>query len=470
MSRGRLQVFVLVSAILSVCGCSTVPLRNEPLEHPCPDGGYRFANVPPGEHNSDSLLVVLTFSGGGTRAAALCYGVLEKLRDTEIVWEGQRRRLLDEVDAISSVSGGSLPAAYYGLFGERIFEEFPEKVLYRDIQGNLIKSILAVRNYVKLASPFYGRTDLMADDFSHNIFDGKDFDDLMAKKHRPFLIINATDVSLGRRFDFTQRQFDLLNSNLGPYPIGNAVAASAAFPGLLTPITLRNFDKGRAYQAPTWIDEELARPDIDRPRYRLALEAQSYIEPGRPYVHLSDGGVSDNLGIMPIIQLLEGTIPNDSMQVMLSEGVVRKVIIITVNAKRRERNSWDTQANSLNVLKVLGVASSVPLGNFSESQVAYLKLFLGELEEKQRLKKQLAETLGPEAVAEKYPSLNGPDVDFRFVEVEFNRIEDEAERDYLNAIPTAFRLKREQVDHLRRAAGTILDAHPDFQAVLQDLR
>jgi NTE family protein len=248
------------------------------------------------------------------------------------------------------------------------------------------------------------------------------------------------------------------------------VAASAAFPGLLTPITLRNFEKDREYQTPAWIDEELTRPDVDRQRYRLALEAQSYIEPGRSYVHLSDGGVSDNLGILPVIQLLEGTIPNDSLQTMLSKGTIKKVVIITVNAKRREKNSWDTQANSLNVLKVLGVASSVPLGNFSEAQVAYLRLCLKELEEKQRLRRQLSDTLGPETVASKFPDLQGPDVDFRFVEIEFNRIEDEAERDYLNAIPTAFRLKREQVDHLRRAAGTIIDTHPAFRALLQELR
>ncbi|UCG12866.1 MAG: patatin-like phospholipase family protein, partial [Deltaproteobacteria bacterium] len=56
--------------------------------------------------NSDELLVYLTFSGGGTRAAALSYGVLEELRDTEITISSRKRRLLDEVDAISSVSGG----------------------------------------------------------------------------------------------------------------------------------------------------------------------------------------------------------------------------------------------------------------------------------------------------------------------------------------------------------------------------
>ncbi len=98
----------------------------------------------------------LTFSGGGTRAASFAYGVLEKLRDTEIVWEGQSRRLLDEVDVISSVSGGSLPAAYYGVFGERLFDDFPEKGLYRNIQGNLIKRLFGFVNILNSCRPLTG--------------------------------------------------------------------------------------------------------------------------------------------------------------------------------------------------------------------------------------------------------------------------------------------------------------------------
>lgn len=55
---------------------------------------------------SEELLLLLTFSGGGTRAAAFSYGVLEALADTKISINGKERRLLDEVDGISSVSGG----------------------------------------------------------------------------------------------------------------------------------------------------------------------------------------------------------------------------------------------------------------------------------------------------------------------------------------------------------------------------
>jgi predicted acylesterase/phospholipase RssA len=221
-------------------GCTTLPVQNSPLLAPSAVAGYRFLNIAPGPKNSDSLLVILTFSGGGMRAASFAYGVLKKLRDTDIEWEGQHRRLLDEVDAISSVSGGSFPATYYGLFGDRIFDEFPEKVLYRNIQGMLFKRMFAPKNIVKLLSPKYGRTDLMADGFNRDIFEQKTFGDLIQRNQRPFIIINSTDLSLGRQFSFTQQQFDLLGSDLGSYPVSHAVAASTAFPGLLTPMTLLN--------------------------------------------------------------------------------------------------------------------------------------------------------------------------------------------------------------------------------------
>ena len=63
----------------------------------------------------DDVSLILTFSGGGTRAASLSYGVLKELR---------KQNLLEEIDVISSVSGGSFTSAYYGLYGEQIFEDF----------------------------------------------------------------------------------------------------------------------------------------------------------------------------------------------------------------------------------------------------------------------------------------------------------------------------------------------------------
>ncbi|MDX9835767.1 MAG: patatin-like phospholipase family protein, partial [Desulfobulbus sp.] len=78
---------------------------------------------------SEDFVFVLAFSGGGTRAAAMAYGILQELRETKIVKDGQQEQLLDQVSHISSVSGGSFTAAYYGLYGDKIFDTFESEFL-----------------------------------------------------------------------------------------------------------------------------------------------------------------------------------------------------------------------------------------------------------------------------------------------------------------------------------------------------
>lgn len=59
----------------------------------------------------EDIFLLLSFSGGGTRAAAMAYGVMLELRDTNVTLRKGSVRLLDTVDTITSVSGGSFTAA-----------------------------------------------------------------------------------------------------------------------------------------------------------------------------------------------------------------------------------------------------------------------------------------------------------------------------------------------------------------------
>src|SRR5689334_13762975 len=125
-------------ALLLLAGCSTLTYpMNTPLAHADPEQGYRLHNLVrrPGD---EALFIVLAFSGGGSRAAALSYGVLEELARHEIVWRGRRERLLDEVDLVYGVSGGAITAAYFALAGDRIFNEFEPRFLAHDAQDKLI--------------------------------------------------------------------------------------------------------------------------------------------------------------------------------------------------------------------------------------------------------------------------------------------------------------------------------------------
>jgi NTE family protein len=132
----RLAVSLFVA--LALVGCAGRPV-NEPFTKVDPRAGYRpYLRIPKRQNNDPHTLFVLSFSGGGTRAAAFSYGVPAGLRRTNLVVDGQRRRLIDEVDAIAGVSGDSFTAFAYALYGDRLFSEYEQRFLKRDVQGALV--------------------------------------------------------------------------------------------------------------------------------------------------------------------------------------------------------------------------------------------------------------------------------------------------------------------------------------------
>ena len=442
-----------------------MPVRNVPLQDYSEDYGYRYRNIAPGEMNSEGLLLVLTFSGGGTRAAALSYGVMRVLRDTQICWEGETRSLLCEADIISSTSGGSLTAAYYGLFGDRIFEDFTERVLYQNIQGTLIRSVLSPPNLVKLLSPFYGRTDLLAENMNRRIFDEKTYGDLLARNRRPYIIINTTDMSRGSRIGFTQGMFDLFYSDLSAYPVGNAVAASAAFPGLLDPMTIQNFPKPEDFEPPPWAVADSAAAGglgLDDPLH--------YLGDARPYIHVVDGGVADNLGLLPVIMGLDGHYLDDDIGGGAGESLPQKVVIVTVNAEGSSRQSWDLKAGLPGLLDTLLASGTAPIGNFSRAQIAYLRRQIAYRESLREIKEEVAKQAADQGVSIQVPALDLPATDIHFIEVAFNQLECPEERAYLSRIPTSFHLPRESVDRIITSAAAILSVNPDFKALIEEIQ
>ena len=170
------HTILLVTAALLVGGCAHYPV-NAPLAAADARGGYRFEKAAP-QTNSDDLLLILAFSGGGTRAAALSYGVLEELKKTQVGQPQNEHRLLDDVGLISSVSGGSFTAASYALWGDRIFTDFESSFLKKRVQTGLLLRLLAPWNVVRLASTKFSRSDLAAEYYDHLLFKGATFADL----------------------------------------------------------------------------------------------------------------------------------------------------------------------------------------------------------------------------------------------------------------------------------------------------
>jgi NTE family protein len=408
---------------------------------------------------------MLSFSGGGTRAAAFSYGVLETLRDTPVQIRGRQRRLLDEVDWISGVSGGSFTAAYYGLFEDRIFEDFETRFLKKNIQGDLTRATLFnPLNWARLFSAYYDRSDLAADYYDKHVFEGRTFGDLLARQ-QPMIVINATDMVHGTRFSFVQEVFDVICSDLSAFPVARACAASSAVPIVLSPITLRNHAGSCGFQMPEALAQAMIPPrDVSSRRLDLANSMLPFLDSEKkPYIHLVDGGVADNLGLRAVLERV--TLMGDPWTTLKYANMenVRKIVFLVVNAETAIDDKWDRWEKIPPFGAMLDSYSSIAIERYNMETVALLsESFPRWVDEIRRGR------------CGSGPVSTGPgscgDIEFYLVQVRFDALDDEAERSYFKRLPTSFALKPEEVDRLRDAARRILTESRELQRLLQDLR
>jgi NTE family protein len=392
---------------------------------------------------SREVVVMLAFSGGGTRAAAMAYGALEELRDTRLALaDGSERRMLDEIDLISSVSGGSFTAAYYGLFGDRIFDDFEQRFLRRDVQGVLVRKLFNPLNWLRLSSVNYARSDLAADFYDEDIFDGKTILDY-GRVPGPGIVINATDVTRGSRFAFIREVFDPLCNDLIQYRVARAVAASSAVPGLMSPIRVQSYAGSCGYERPSWVNEELEKYEPNSRRWLEAKVMDSYeAEGARERVHLVDGGVTDNLGVRAFFDTVVGV---GSMQDVLEAGGrpnARAFVLIVVNAQAQPELQVGGVGFFSSLSLMAGVTSGIQIRRINYETLELVRnrfeLWSRELESR------------------------GHPFEYHQVEVSFAQVENLAERTRLNNLPTSLRLSDEDVDLLRESARRLLRESEPF--------
>ena len=91
----RTPLIMFLSCCMSVylSGCATTYPANPPLQQSDPTAGYEYANVAEASGKNSEVLLLLAFSGGGTRAAAFSYGVLKELNGIELDREGHKYSL-----------------------------------------------------------------------------------------------------------------------------------------------------------------------------------------------------------------------------------------------------------------------------------------------------------------------------------------------------------------------------------------
>ena len=446
----RMTCLAVALGLLAGCTVPRVPL-GDPLVRIDPEQGHRYGTLGRTRH-ADDLLFIVSFSGGGVRASAMAYGILEQLAADRIRHDGHETRLLDEVDIISAVSGASVTAAYYVLHGDRLFSDFERRFLKRDVDGELQRSVLFdPRNWFRLASADYARGDLYARYFDRRLFRGATFGDLNHGGSRPFLILNATDLGVESRFEFTQESFDPICVDLARYPLARAVAASSAVPVYTTPIAIRNRAGTCGFRMPDWVGPALAAGDHDSRLYSQAITQISYQNAGLyRYLHLADGSLSDNLGVRAALDAitLAGGDPA-SLGRMLQLGKLRKIVFLTVNASglQTERLAWRRQPPELSeMIRMLG---TVPVDRYSVESKALLRETLAEW----------ASELAKE----------GRRGDLHYIQVELDHQGDRGRYARLLGLPLSFSVEDADVDALRCAARELLAESPEYRRLLADL-
>jgi NTE family protein len=469
MPMPRIVIFPIFAALVLLSACATRPI-NPPITQADPTTGYRYQTRQQHFRDTDNL-VILAFSGGGTRAAAFSYGVLEFLRRTEVVGpRGNKGRLLDEVDIITGVSGGSFTALAYGLYGDKLFADYEQNFLKRNVQGELISRLFNPAYWPALGSETWGRSELAAQFYDEVLFHGATFADLN-RGDGPLVLASATDLSTGARFVFNQNIFDILCSDLNAVPLSRAAAASSAVPVVLSSVTINNYGGTCNTTFPPWVKLFTESADPPRPAARAIRElreASTYADSvHRPYIHLVDGGISDNLGMRSVLDALEllESLHDVGMPTPLDR--TRRIIVFVVNSLSSPSTDWDTREQSPGSVDTLLKASGVPIDHYSFEAVELLKDTAARWRNMRRIRNAavLASNTDPAVIR----ALRVPEAEVYVIDVSFPALKDKSELDYLNQLPTSFALPAEAVDRLRAAAGTIILASPEFQRLLNDV-
>ena len=445
INRGIISGRLLLNSclvFLLVSGCSSYGvIHNEPVTDTDQSTPYALKTWAQSEEASD-FVFILNFSGGGTRAAAMAYGVMQELRDTSVVIDGQKTRLLDEVTHISSVSGGSFSSAYYGLYGEKIFDDFEEEFLLKDVQGVLTR---------KMLNPFTwfsrkGRTERAVEYYNKILFHDATFGDMM-QPGRPMIIINASDLAYGVRFSFIQDYFNFFCSDVRDFPVASAVAASSAVPVVFNPIVVENF---AGCNIVPWSPQVLEAAKHSDELVQTLAGLNSYNDKQqRKFIHFVDGGITDNMGLRAMTDIVTLSGGAQATIDRMQRKIPRHLVVLSVNASTVKHPDMDKSAIQPSMIASMNAMTSLQLHRYNAATADSVRNYLEDWTEQLSTPEQ--------------------EIKSHFIEVSFEGITQPQLKLFLNKIPTSFKLEKDQVDALIENGRALLQANPAFQKLLRDI-
>jgi NTE family protein len=453
-------VAVLLLAASALGGCSSFGGREGPINAALAETKAETIEAPAPAGNFEDTVVGLSFSGGGTRASAFAFGVLRELSRTQIVSEGRQSMLIDQVDLVSSVSGGSITAAYFALHGSAMINDFRKRFLAKNVD---LRTSVSLTNLMRLSSDaaLNDSADLQSW-LDENLFRSATYRDVF-NRGRPKLLINASDIYNRTPFVYNKETFAALCSDINAYPLSEAVAASAAVPLVFKPVVITNYADRCQYAAPRWSQRALRNANAPALLKANAEAVQRYrAKSDVQYVKLMDGGLTDNLGLSGV--LLERLGANEPYEPFSErEGVkMRRMLFVVVDAGRPPGGDWakDVKTGATDLIQaVADTAVDANIRNTYETFTSHLRDWNRELIDwRCRLPRDRVNALIGENA-----QWNCRDLTFHVVKVTFDQMPDPVTREALEKIPTLFSLPDKSIDLLLDSAGQILRRNSAFQ-------
>lgn len=488
---GRLAA---MACSLLAASCTTSTRGIERAVSIGPESGYRaelLGRDPGLQPALHGRYLILSFSGGGTRATALAHGVLRELGATPAPGRPDLS-LLDAVDLVSSTSGGSVAAANFVLHGPQGYGRLhePDGFLRHKGIADLVGGVLNPLNVVNYTFTSASRIETLPDMFRRTVLGDATFGTLLAASPRrpPLLVLNSSDMATGQRFSFTQDQLDRICIDLRNISLADATAASAAFPVALTPLPLPVHSPCPAQQAAGASDIMLGfrlqaglgpsadgiagcggspRPGQgvlfrtfppDRAQGLRQWHLLNLDRCGRPlpeaerlrFVHLQDGGTADNLALSAPLETITGVGADPRVGPALSSGQIQEVVILSVNARSQGKITLGRGSGTPGVLSGILAAINTPIDGRSGGLLAEL----GTVDDVLRARFAPAQAAGAGGRKSPPPSIPG----VRVIGVDFEKIADFDCREAFQAIATSWTLRRNETDALQEMASAMLRA------------
>ena len=446
--------------------CAGFGTRNAPINTAMTDSAsaatpaIETPSTAPVQDTADTA-IGLSFSGGGTRASAFAFGVLQELGKTEVVSKGKRVPLIDEVSLVSGVSGGSVTAAYFALRGRETLTEFRKRFLIQDVEASLSTSI-NVQNLVLLSKGGVNDRSGLPTWLDKNLFRGATYADVL-KPGKPQLWINASDIFNRTTFIYNTVNFGALCSDIRRYPLSEAVAASAAVPLVFAPIVIENYADKCQFSAPDWV-HAAGRPGAPAILRASAAAIQRYREKTDiQYVKLLDGGMTDNLGLSGfLLDLAAATKPYEPLTPRQVVNL-KRFLFVVVDAGRPPGGDIAKGVDSPGITDIIQAVSDTAVD--ANVRAAY-DAFVTEMDKWRERLIAYRCSLTPQEVADMRGSTDGWDcheLTMNVSKVSFDEMREPSVRSRLEHIPTRFKLPKDDVDLLISSAGSLLRQNQSYK-------